>query len=149
MASEKCQAKTAAGKPCRAAPMAGGLCFLHANPDKVRSLGQVGGRRNRNRTSDFAMQPSEINAAKLSDIVAQAIVDVMSNTLAPRNAGAVAQLSNNFMKINQMTDLEQRVAKLEHAAREGVPVKGDAETGRATPDYVTEAESGEEGRSDG
>ena len=116
MITERCKAKTVAGKPCRAAPMANGLCFLHGNPEKVRTLGQVGGRKNRSRVPELALQPSEINAETLRDILAQAILDVMSNNLSARNAAAVAQLANTFVKIAQIPDLEQRMAKLEEAA---------------------------------
>jgi len=36
----RCKARTKAGKPCRAAATAGGLCFFHANPEKASELGR-------------------------------------------------------------------------------------------------------------
>src|ERR1035441_2267011 len=42
-----CKATTSSGKPCRAKPHKGGLCFFHSDPQKAAELGQKGGRRNR------------------------------------------------------------------------------------------------------
>jgi hypothetical protein len=100
--------------------MSGGLCFLHANPERVRALGQAGGRKNRYRVPDAPILPAEINAKTVRDILAQAVLDVRSNTLAPRAAGALAQLSNTLLRVIQMTELEQRIARLEQAAATGV-----------------------------
>ena len=40
---QTCKGKTKTGAACRAAAGSGGLCFFHANPDSVRTLGQLGG----------------------------------------------------------------------------------------------------------
>jgi len=140
MLSKTCKAKTTAGKPCRAAPMAGGLCFLHANPERVRALGQAGGRKNRYRVPDVPMLPAEINATVVRDILAQAILDVRSNILAPRAAVALAQLSNTLLRVIQMTELDLRIAKLEQAASTEVDTDttDSAPEGRVNPPRDTE-----------
>jgi hypothetical protein len=38
-----CKALTKQGNPCKAPATEGGLCFFHANPDRARELGQMGG----------------------------------------------------------------------------------------------------------
>jgi hypothetical protein len=48
----RCQAKTAEGKPCRAAAMPSGLCFFHGNPLKASELGRKGGRSKRQLTPE-------------------------------------------------------------------------------------------------
>ena len=45
--NHRCKATTRNGRPCRAAPTEGGLCFFHANPDKAVELGRIGGTKNR------------------------------------------------------------------------------------------------------
>ena len=50
-----CKAKTITGKACRAPAGAEGLCFFHADPGRARSLGRIGGRKNR-RTSMLDLQ---------------------------------------------------------------------------------------------
>jgi hypothetical protein len=137
MLSKKCKAKTVAGSACQAAPMAGGLCFLHANPAKVRALGQSGGRKNRHRILESPVLPTEINARTVRDMLAQSIIDVQSNRLAPRVATALVQLSNSLMRVIQMTELEERVAKLEQAARpadgSGTSLDAEQETRTHSP----------------
>jgi hypothetical protein len=41
--SSRCKGQTKSGNPCRAAAIAGGLCFFHANPNKTSELGRIGG----------------------------------------------------------------------------------------------------------
>ena len=44
-AKKRCQGVTKNGAACTAWAMEGGLCYFHANPDKVAELGRNGGRR--------------------------------------------------------------------------------------------------------
>jgi hypothetical protein len=64
--------------------------------------------------------PEDLNTAGIREILAQALLDVRSNTLAPRAAGALAQLSNALLKVNQVTELEARIAKLESSIGENL-----------------------------
>jgi len=112
MSSKRCQGKTAAGALCRAPATAGGLCFFHANPEKARALGQVGGRKNRYQLPD-SMPHGPLSAADLRDILAGAIRDVRSKKITPRAAGALSQLCNSLHRILPTTDLEARLARLE------------------------------------
>ena len=41
----RCKARTKAGEPCSAAPREGGLCYLHANPNKATELGRAGSEK--------------------------------------------------------------------------------------------------------
>src|SRR5436305_15214811 len=117
MPSRRCKAKTSAGSPCRAPATEGGLCFFHANPDKVRALGQAGGRKNRQHAVEPTL-PAALNVAGVREILAQAILDVRANTLTPRAAGALAQLSNSLLRIIQVSELEERLGKLERQSAE-------------------------------
>jgi len=117
MSSKRCQGKTAAGAPCRAPATAGGLCFFHANPEKARALGQVGGRKNRYQLPD-SMPRGPLSAADLRDILVEAIRDVRSKKITPRTAGALSQLCNSLHRILPATDLEARLARLEQQLAE-------------------------------
>ena len=47
--SAKCNAKTTAGKPCRAAAVKRGLCSLHADPQIAVEMGRKSGQARRTR----------------------------------------------------------------------------------------------------
>jgi hypothetical protein len=109
-----CKAVTKDGRPCKAPPTEGGLCFFHANPDRVRQLGQIGGRKNRRRSID----PSELGplgAAAVRQMLAQTIFELQQNKVSPRSAAAMAQVSSVLLRAIQASELEERVAELERA----------------------------------
>ncbi len=111
----RCSGKTKAGKPCRAAATAGGLCFFHANPKKAIELGRIGGRR-KGRTSD----PTGVLLASLDSIPAvqevlpRLISGVISGEIHPRVASALAPLLTLQLRV-QESAFEQRVRALEEA----------------------------------
>ncbi len=113
----RCKGVTKDGKPCQAPPTAGGLCYFHANPDQARLLGKIGGRKNRRQTEDLSLSPPT-DAAEVREMVAQAMVDVRNKTLAPREAGAIASLANTFLHSIQVSDVEERLAKIEERMQE-------------------------------
>ena len=114
---QRCSGKTKAGLPCRAQAGSGGLCFFHANPEKAQALGQIGGRKNRSRTSE-PPAASPLSAADLRDYLVEAIQDVRSNKITPRTGAAISQLCNTLFRVLQNADLEARLAKLEQRLAE-------------------------------
>jgi hypothetical protein len=113
-----CKAKTITGKACRAPAGAEGLCFFHAHPDRARSLGQIGGRKNR-RTSMLDLQvPDNMTATDLRNVTAGAIRSLLSGELGTREATALAQLCNSLYRALPGADLEARLAKLEQQLAE-------------------------------
>ncbi len=113
----RCRGKTKAGNPCKAAATAGGLCFFHANPAKARTLGQIGGRRNRSKLPEPPPAGS-MSAADLCDTLAEAIRDVRSKKMTPRAASAISLLCNSLHRILQTADIEARLARLEQELAE-------------------------------
>jgi hypothetical protein len=131
--AHRCKAKTKAGKPCRAAATAGGLCFFHANPDKASELGRIGGMSNRRAAGETADPlPSLDNALAVQDTVARLIADLYAGRIHPRIAAGLAPLLTLQLRAIQTTDLARRIAEMEKlfpktptsAGRVG---KGDAE----------------------
>ena len=123
---QTCQGKTRTGAACRAPAGSGGLCFFHANPDSARSLGQIGGLKNRrSRVADLQV-PDNMTAADLRNVTAQAIRLLLSGELRAREASALAQLCNSLYRVIQTADLDTRVARLEEQVAE--------EEGAAPPD---------------
>ena len=113
-----CKAKTITGKACRAPAGAEGLCFFHAHPDRARSLGQIGGRKNR-RTSMIDLQvPDNMTATDLRNVTAGAIRSLLSGELGTREATALAQLCNSLYRALPGADLEARLVKLEQQLAE-------------------------------
>jgi hypothetical protein len=109
---QTCQGKTRTGAACRAPAGAGGLCFFHANPDSARSLGQIGGRKNRRSVVDLQV-PDNMTAADVCKVTAQAIRLLLTGELKAREASALAQLCNSLYRVIPTADLEARVALLE------------------------------------
>ncbi len=107
-----CKARTKDGQPCKAPPTEGGLCYFHANPDKTRTLGQKGGRKNRYQVTDVIV-PANATGATLGTVLDQALAELLAGRMDPRVAGAVAQLVNTRRRITETIDLEDRVTELE------------------------------------
>src|SRR6266705_4010336 len=108
-----CKGKTKTGAACRAPATSGGLCFFHANPDSAKTLGQIGGRRNRKFGGVDLEVPENMTATDLRNLMAQAIRLLLSGELQAREATALAQLCNSQHRFIGTADLENRVARLE------------------------------------
>jgi hypothetical protein len=108
-----CQAKTRTGAACRAPASGGGLCFFHANPDSAKTLGQIGGRRNRRATVLDLLMPDNMTAADVRSVIAQAIRLLLSGELKARDASALSQLCNALNRAIPVADLEGRLKALE------------------------------------
>lgn len=107
-----CKALKSDGKPCKAPPTKGGLCYFHANPDQARILGQKGGRKNRYQVTDLIV-PANATGATLGTVLDQALGELLAGRMDPRVAGAVAQLVNTRRRMTETIDLEARVTELE------------------------------------
>lgn len=145
----RCGSNTKTGAPCRAPAGPDSLCFFHAHPDLVRTLGQSGGRRNRSQLPEpLRLEP--LCGASLQEILSQAIREVCSRKMTPRNAGALAQLSNSLSRILPTVDLERRLANIERqlADQAGQQSRGPDPSSYAKPGGTAEpnASSREEDR---
>ena len=110
----RCKSLTKAGKRCRAAATAGGLCFFHANPNKASELGRIGGRSKRLvHAEDTDPLPTLDNALAVRVTVARLIADVYACKLHPRIASGLAPLMNLQLRAIETADLERRLGKIE------------------------------------
>jgi hypothetical protein len=109
----RCSALTKRGKPCRAAPTEGGLCFFHANPKKAAELGRIGGRKNGRVMVGSNPLPELDSATAVRDAVKRLISDVYGGRLHPRTAAGLAPLLQLQMRAIEKADFEQRLAKVE------------------------------------
>jgi hypothetical protein len=110
----RCKARTKAGKPCRAAATEGGRCFFHANPAKASELGRIGGRKNRHVMPYSADELTNLHdAVAIRDAVNRVLQDLYSGKVGPRIASAAAPLLNLQMRTIEVTDMAQRLARLE------------------------------------
>jgi len=125
---QTCKGKTRTGAACRAPAGSGGLCFFHANPDSARTLGKMGGLKNRRSAGVDLQVPDNMTAADLRNVTAQAIRLLLSGELRAREASALAQLCNSLYRVIQTADLDARVARLEEQVAEeesAAPPDGD------------------------
>ena len=109
----RCRGRTKAGKPCRAAATEGGLCFLHANPNKAAELGRIGGRKNGRSRLDAEPLPELNSATAVRDTVNRLIADVYAGKLNPRIAAGLAPLMQLQLRAVEKTGLEQRLQEAE------------------------------------
>ena len=114
--SARCNAKTTAGKQCRAAAGKGGLCALHANPRVAVEMGRKSGQARR--TKDLvAQERAELSPPRTAQEVRVAlgefISDVRSRRLDPKVAGTLGYLANVLLKSIEVSDVETRLAALE------------------------------------
>lgn len=107
-----CKSKTKTGAACGAPAGPEGFCFLHANPNRAKTLGQVGGRKNRRSVIDLHV-PDAMTAADVRKVTVQAIRLLLSGELRAREASALTQLLNSLHRVIPTADLEARVALLE------------------------------------
>ena len=114
----RCKGKNKEGKPCDAAPTAGGLCFFHSNPDKAAELGRVGGRKNRRVPSDVDTILVLKTATAVRDLVEKLVSEVYDGSLPARIAAGLGPLLNLQLRAIEQTDMEQRIAALEQWRRE-------------------------------
>jgi hypothetical protein len=144
---QHCKGKNKTGAACRAPASAGGLCFFHANPDSAKTLGQLGGRKNRRVAVDLEV-PDNLSAADLRKVTAQAMRLLLSGELGAREASALAQLCNSAYRIIPTIDLENRVLMLEEQiaqegqeAQEIAGIAPDVDSSGSTTDGTEVAET--------
>ena len=117
MAKKPCTGRTTTGEACRAPAVQGDLCYFHADPNRARTLGRIGGSKNRAPLPEPPAAGS-LNMGNLRDILAETIYDVRAKKISPRIGGALAQLCNAAHRILQTADLEARLARLEQQLAE-------------------------------
>jgi len=149
-----CKGKKKTGAACRAPAGAGGLCFFHANPNSAKTLGQIGGQKNRRSPVDVEV-PDNMTAADLCKLIGQAMRSLLSGEMGAREATALAQLCNSLYRVIPSANLEARVTMLEEqvAQEEGVtspdpnPTGSDTDgTGAAETEAQLEAEEEDPGQ---
>ncbi len=137
----RCQARTKAGKPCRAAATKGGRCFLHTNPKKASEMGRIGGRSKRYPALESADPlPPLDNVTAVLDTGTLVANELYSGKLKPGVAEAMVRVLSLQMRAIELaaakrtSALEQRVAKLEKLSAEATAdqnVDGDAADAKA------------------
>ncbi len=113
--SNRCQGRTKAGRPCKAAPTAGGLCFFHANPNKASELGRIGGAKRKRNGSEHSIPFADVNnALAVKEMVSRLITEVSTGNLNSRIPSLVPLLNLQLRAI-ETADLDVRLTKLEKA----------------------------------
>lgn len=111
-----CNAKTTAGKRCRAAAVKGGLCSLHADPKLAAEMGRKSGQARRAKDllvpEDAQLSPPR-TAQEVRVALGEFISDVRSKRLDPKVAGILGSLASVLLRSIEASDLEMRLAALE------------------------------------
>ena len=115
-----CKATTNTGARCRAIAVKGGLCPLHADPQRAAEMGRKSGKARRNRNSwevPSAEIPPPQSAREIRSALGQFISDVRARRLEPKVATTLGYLANVLLKSIEVSELEDRLAALEAANR--------------------------------
>ena len=108
-----CKAKTQAGKACRAAAMAGGLCFFHANPTKAAELGRIGGRRNARTPAVLPPTPLLDTPEQIREMMQRVFVETYCGQLGPRIAAVLDRLLNTQLRVMESANFDERLKRVE------------------------------------
>ena len=110
-----CRARTKAGRPCQAPAVERGLCFFHANPERLAELGRQGGRKNRRWEPEppgVTQKPLK-SVADVGALLEETINKIRSGPFDLRAANAIGFLAGNLLKALEKGRTEQRLAHLE------------------------------------
>jgi hypothetical protein len=119
---EQCKAQTKAGDSCPAPAVQRGLCFFHANPDKLSEMGRQGGSKNRHANPDDCdLQHRQLKTiADVSTLLEETINRVRKGPFDLRAANSIGFLAEILLKGLERGRLEDRLDQLE-AAIAGTP----------------------------
>ncbi len=110
-----------------------------ANPNRAKTLGQIGGRKNRRVVINLEL-PEKVTAGDLCEMTVQAIRLLLAGEMRAREACAIGQLCTSLYRMMPTADLEARVATLEIAQAESGAPEVDP-IGSPTNETVAAAES--------
>lgn len=113
----KCSVKTNSGKACQARATASGKCSLHADPSRAAELA----RRSRTKRNRFAGDDVESaaqveipqSADEVRSTLAKVMVEIYSGKLDTKIGTAVGYISNVLLRAIEVSDLAERVSRLE------------------------------------
>jgi hypothetical protein len=111
----QCQKKKSDGSRCKARALCGKKrCALHSDPRKAAELGRRGGRR-RTRCNPEALRDflAPKNAEDLQQLLAESIVEVRNGKIDPRVANSISYLGMGFLRVIEVSNLENRLNALE------------------------------------
>jgi hypothetical protein len=109
-----CKAKTAEGRPCRAAATATGLCFFHSNPNLASELGRKGGRSKRNQVvEELAPLPSLDTMKAVLEVSKGLFGELYAGKRPPKDTQGLVRLLKLITDSIRFTNLEERIAQLE------------------------------------
>lgn len=108
-----CKAKTKTGEPCRAAAGVSGLCYLHEDPNRAKSLGQRGGLGNRRPSAVDLPVPDNVGLNELRNLEIETIRRYAAGELTSQQASTLFKMYDSYFRVIPAVDLEPRIAALE------------------------------------
>jgi hypothetical protein len=113
--SERCRQTKSNGGQCKARAVKNGLCVLHADPELASKLGRRSGQARRyvDRKESAPLVEAPRTAAELTAALADLFAAIRNRQLDPSVGRTLAQLSATIFKGIEISQLEERIAKLE------------------------------------
>ena len=116
----RCKATTVAGSPCSARPVReDGYCWWHSPAlEAERLAGRVrGGKAKSNAARARKDLPPAMTTAELQQVLGGVLRGTLAGRIAPHVANACAALGRTLIAVRKATEVEERLAALEAAAR--------------------------------
>jgi hypothetical protein len=94
-----CKAWTKAGGACQAPAVERGLCFFHAHPEKLATLGRQGGQKNRLWKADECLSKRPLKSTgEVSELLEETINRVRQGPFDLRAANAIGFLASVLLR---------------------------------------------------
>lgn len=116
----KCQAHNAQGEPCKADYYKDGFCRWHHPEFKAvhREISRKGGKA-RSNAARAKKRLVALELDELDSVLGRALLDVLAGDLEPGLANAAANLARAIHQVKTASEIEQRIADLEHLVGRG------------------------------
>jgi hypothetical protein len=114
-----CSACNKAGQPCSAQAWKDGLCRWHhpaLEPQRAEERRKGGAARSNQSRARRRMAAEAMTPLEIQGFVAVALRGVMTGSITPGVANAVASLARAAVAVREATELEQRLTELERQA---------------------------------
>jgi hypothetical protein len=122
---KRCKAQTKAGGACQAPAVERGLCFFHAHPEKLATLGRQGGRKNRRWKADECLSKRPLKSiGEVSELLEETINRVRQGPFDLVAANSIGDLASVLLRSLEQGPVEDRLAKIEATLAANAQAKG-------------------------
>ena len=124
MVQPTCSGTTRTGAPCRAPATGGGAFCVAHDPGRVVQMEawrRQGGRARSNRQRARRQYGEVLGSEEVLAVLSTTLRATLAGRVTPGQATALAAVARALVAVREASELEERLARLEEAARAGGP----------------------------